>query len=277
MNIVIYDFEVFRYDWLVVFKDYTTKLYTMIHNDNEALKACINDETIYVGFNSKFYDQHIVRGICLDYDNAEVKALNDYLIHGGQGWQYPGFQNSFFHFNNVDVMDDMQKGLSLKAIEGHLGMNIKESEVDFNLDRPLTEEELKQTIFYCRHDVDATEQVFELRKGYFKNKIFLGKLSGLDEVKAMGMTNAKLTAAMLKASPKKYNDEREYKYPDNLKKEFIPQEVFDYFNRMYDPNLSDDEVFKNKLDLAIGDCKVRIGYGGIHGAIPNFEWREDAS
>jgi hypothetical protein len=31
----------------------------------------------------------------------------------------------------------------------------------------------------------------------------------------MGMTNAKLTAAMLKATPQKHDDERKYVYPES--------------------------------------------------------------
>ena len=166
-------------------------------------------------------------------------------------------------------------GLSLKAIEGHLGMDICETEVDFTLDRPLTKEELESTIFYCKHDVDATEKIIDLRKNYLQNKINIGKLAGLDEVKSMSMTNAKLTAAMLKARLIEHDDERAYQYPSNLRREYIPQEVFDFFDRMKDDSLSDKDVFTGKLNIAIGECPVTIGYGGIHGAIPNFIWKEN--
>mgnify|MGYP002335479326 FL=1 len=165
-------------------------------------------------------------------------------------------------------------GLSLKAIEGHLGMSVEESTVSFDIDRPLTEDEKKETLKYCIHDVDTTEKLVELRTDYLKNKINLGKMAGLDEIKAMGMTNAKLTAAMLKASPQPHNDERKYVYPDNLRKEFIPPEVFEFFDKMYDPSISDKDLFSGKLNLNIGECPVTLGYGGIHGAIPNFFWEE---
>ena len=168
----------------------------------------------------------------------------------------------------------MQMGLSLKAIEGHLGMSVEESTVSFDIDRPLTEDEKKETLKYCIHDVDTTEKLVELRTDYLKNKINLGKMAGLDEIKAMGMTNAKLTAAMLKASPQPHNDERKYVYPDNLRKEFIPPEVFEFFDKMYDPSISDKDLFSGKLNLNIGECPVTLGYGGIHGAIPNFFWEE---
>ena len=274
MEIIIYDCEVYKHDWLVVFKHKATSTYTVIHNDPEALQQAISDDCVYIGFNSKFYDQYIIKGICAGLTNAEIKQLNDFIIRGNQGWQYPALNGFYFQFNNVDIRDDMQQGLSLKAIEGHMRMSIEETEVDFNLDRPLTQEELESTIFYCKHDVDATEKLTELRKDYLKNKVQIGRLAGVADAKAMGMTNAKLTAAMLNASKKPHDDERRYTYPENLKREYIPQEVFDFFNKMYDPEISDKELFSGKLNLSIGECPVTIGYGGIHGPIPNLLWED---
>ena len=274
MKIVTYDCEVFSHDWIVVFKDKETGIFTVVHNDNEVLRSCISEDAIYIGFNSKHYDQYIIKGICADFSPQELKQLNDYIINGNQGWQYPLLNGFYFSFNNVDIRDDTQQGLSLKAIEGHMGISIQETEVDFNLDRPLTQEELDQTIFYCKHDVDATEKLTEIRKDYLKNKINLGRMAGLTDTKAMAMTNGKLTAAMLKATAQKHDDERQYVYPDNLRREYIPQEVFDFFDRMYDPNISDAEYFKSKLEISVGECPVTIGFGGIHGAIPNYFWSE---
>ena len=274
MRIITYDCEVFAHDWLVTFKDKETGNYTCIWNDNDALKMALSDDCIYIGFNSKHYDQYIIKAIAANLPPEEVKKVNDYIIGGGQGWQCPLLKDVYFQFNNVDIRDDTQQGLSLKAIEGHLGMSIKESSIPFDIGRPLDADERAETEFYCKHDVDTTEKLIDIRKDYLKNKINLGRLAGLDEIKAMGMTNAKLTAAMLKAKYQPHDDERQYKYPDNLRKEFIPQEVFDFFNRMYDETILDEELFKGKLELTIGECPVTIGFGGIHGAIPNYFWEE---
>lgn len=274
MRIITYDFEVFAYDWLVVLKDKETGIRTRIHNDSDALKMAISEDCIYVGFNSKHYDQFIMKAAAVGFSPQEIKQVNDFIIGGGQGWECPMLRDIYFAFNNVDVKDDMQMGLSLKAIEGHLGLSVKESSVPFDTDRPLTPEEIEETFFYCEHDVDTTERILDIRKDYFKNKINLGRLAGLSEVKAMGMTNAKLTAALLQASKKPHDDERKYVYPENLRKEFIPPEVFAFFDKMYDPSISDKDLFSGKLELSIGECPVTIGYGGIHGAIPNFIWEE---
>lgn len=277
MRIITYDCEVFAHEWLVVFKDKESGRYTRIWNDNDALCECISDDCIYIGFNSKHYDQFIIKAIVAGFTPEEVKQVNDYIIQGGQGWECPLLEDVYLRFNNVDIRDDMQVGLSLKAIEGHLGLPIQESNVSFDIDRPLTEAERRETEFYCDHDVDTTEMIVDLRKDYLKNKINLGKLAGISDVKAMSMTNAKLTAAVLKATPKKHDDERDYVYPNNLRREFIPQEVFDFFDRMKDKSIPDDELFKGKLEITIGECPVTLGFGGIHGAIPNFIWEENGS
>jgi hypothetical protein len=270
-----YDAEVFKHDNIVVFKDKETGEHTVFHNDNEGVRDFITDDGIECGFNTKGYDSAIIKAICAGFSPEEVKQVNDWIIGAGQSWQCPLLQGIYHRFNNVDIMDDMQMGLSLKAIEGHLGMSIEETEVDFNLDRPLTPEELALTIKYCKHDVDATEKVTDIRKNYLNNKVYLGGLKGIEPTKALAMTNAKLTAAYLDARREvEYNDEREYKYPENLRREYIPQEVFDFFDRLYDQNILDDELFKSKLNITVGECPVTLGFGGIHGAIPNFIWKE---
>lgn len=270
-----YDVETFSHDFIVGFKDKETGEYYHFHNDNEGVKDFITDNAIYCGFNSKGYDSHIQKAIVAGFSPEEVKEVNDWIIAGNQGWQCPLLDGVYYRFNNVDIMDDMQMGLSLKAIEGHLGMNIEETEVDFNIDRPLTQEEVARVIKYNKADLDATERVTDIRKDYLNNKIYLGGMKGISPTKSLAMTNAKLCASYLDARRTvEYDDEREYKYPDNLRREYIPQEVFDFFDRLYDYTIPADELFKSKLNIMVGDCPVTLGFGGIHGAIPFHQEEE---
>lgn len=271
MRVIIYDMETFRWDWIGVFLDMENEQFTVIHNDPGWLKEFISPDAIYIGFNSKHYDQFIIKAICNGADNEQIKELNDFIIGGNQGWEHPLIRGNYFTFNNVDIRDDMQKGLSLKAIEGHLGISVEETEVDFNLDRPLTPEEVERTVKYCKHDVETTAKLVKLRKGYLTSKMQVGRMVGLDDAKALSMTNAKLTAALLGAIPQEYDDERDYQYPENLHKEYIPQEVLTFFEKMHDESIPDDVLFKSKLNIKVGDCPCVIGYGGIHAAIPNYQ------
>lgn len=271
MRFIIYDIEVFAYDWVVVFKDILTGTRYIYHNENESVYDFMKENAeMFVGFNNKHYDNHIVKAIASDFSPEEVKKLNDYIIvYDGNGWEYPPLRDSRFWFSSYDLMDDCQQGLSLKAIEAHLGMDIEETEVDFDIDRPLTPDELEKTIKYCCHDVDATEKLFYIREDYMKNKLQLGRMSSISDERALYMTNAKLTATYLSAVAQQHNDERDYQYPSNLLKEYIPDEVFDFFNKMHDSSIPDEELFKGKYVSNIGSCTYTLGFGGIHGDCGN--------
>ena len=271
----IFDCEVFRYDWLFVFKEVESGNFTVIHNDNNAVKNFMTDDKLIAGFNNKYYDNHILKAVLCDADNALVKEINDFIIGGRNAWEHWFIKENRVYFDSFDLRDDMQDGLSLKAIEAHLGMDIEETEVDFNIDRPLTPQELERTIFYCKYDVDATEKLFHLRKNYLQNKLTLGRLKNIPDARSLYMTNAKLTAAYLEATPIPHNDERNYKFPDNLLMEYIPQEVIAFFSKLYDKTISDEQVFLCKYNFSIGDCQCALGFGGIHGAIPTY--REKAT
>lgn len=262
-----YDVEVFAHDWIVVLKDKETGEHLVFHNDNESVRYTISDEAIYCGFNTKHYDQYIIKAICAGYSPEEVKQVNDWIIGGGQGWQCPLLNGVYFRFNNVDIMDDVQRGLSLKAIEGHLGMSIEETEVDFNLDRPLTKEELELTIKYCKHDVDATEKLCEIRKDYLRTKLNLSGRANIDPVMALSSTNAKLTASMLGAVRKEWTDGRDYVYPPNLDLSVIPKEILDFFDTIHDMSIPDEVLFKTSLTIDIGEMPCKYAWGGVHGSL----------
>ena len=272
MNLWIYDTEVFAYDWLFVAKQPGEKERIIIHNDNEAVKRFIGTYPCLVGFNNKRYDQFIVRAILSGATPEDLKKLNDDIIlYEQNAWHNPFVGASGnVSLRHIDLMDDCMQGLSLKAIEAHLGMNIEESKVDFNLDRPLTSEELDEVTRYCCYDVDATEKLYFLRKNYLASKAKLARAGNLDVYDSLSRTNAQLTARYLGASKQDRYDERNYKYPDNLLKEYIPDEVFRFFDELHDPLIPDAEVFTHKLNISAGDCEVTLGYGGIHGAIPRY-------
>ena len=272
-DIFIFDCEVFVHDWLFVFKEIATGEYTVIHNDNDAVVAFMERNPFLGGFNNKHYDNFILKGVMCGLTPEQIKEINDLIIvEEVNGWDIPVLREYRVYFDSFDLMDDCQVGLSLKAIEAHLGIPIEETEVDFNITHRLSEKELQETIYYCKYDVDATEKLYHLRQAYLKNKVTLGKTRNLTDRQAMYMTNAKLTSVYLKAQKpeKPWNDERNYQYPEKLLRQYIPQEVFDFFDRMKDDRIPNDELFSSKLEIMVGVCPCTIAYGGIHGAIPTY-------
>lgn len=273
MKVYIFDCEVFAFDWLFVFKEYQGDDIAVIHNDNDAVKLFMSsvDDLVLCGFNNKHYDNFILSAVMSDASPEVIKDINDFIISGNEGWEHPFVQDNRVRFDNFDLMDDMQQGTSLKSIEAHLGMNIEETQVDFNIDRPLTTEELKLTIQYCKFDVQATEKLCEIRKDYLATKMKLGRMRNIPDEVSLACTNAKIVAKYLLAQRQEHNDGRDYVYPQNLDTSVIPQPILDFFNTIHDTSIPDDVLFKTSFDITIKNCPCKYAWGGVHGSLESYE------
>lgn len=265
---LFYDFEVFKEDWLVVVIDMTKRKEHVIINDPDALiklhKENINE--IWVGFNSRHYDQYIFKGILCGFD---PKRINDFIIvKGNPGWKF----SSMFRkipLNNYDVMNNIDRGL--KTFEGFMGNDIKESSVPFDIDRKLTQEEIEETVKYCRHDVQQTIEVFIQRKEDFEGHLGLVKMACEGKPLDMSLiskTKPQLTAIILEAYQKPHNDEFDIDFPSTMRIEKY-KAVVDWYlnpeNRCYEKDGK-----KAQLDIMIAGVPHQFGWGGVHGAIPQY-------
>lgn len=255
-----FDFEVFKHDWLVVIIDPTTRTETIIVNNSDELRSYYeaHKNEIWIGYNSRGYDQYILKGILLGFNPKEI---NDFIIvEGKKGWQF----SSLFRQVPMNTYDVFHRATDrgLKTHEAFMGHNIKESEVDFNIDRKLTAGEIAETIEYCRHDVEETIEVFLHRQSEFDARIGLIKLFNLP-LSYINQTDAQLTAIVLDARRQSHDDEFDIEFPDTLRVEKYKQVVEwykDWNNRDYSKSL--------KIDIA-GVPHI-FAWGGIHGARPQY-------
>jgi hypothetical protein len=285
LTVYIYDIEVFSDDWIVVFRNPEAENnHIVIHNDNYHLRAFLDQPDIIIGgFNNKWYDDWVVLTMILGGSNVEVKRHNDFIIGGGDPWAFPFIQFQKKPFQSFDLRDDIaDKSLSLKAVEGNLCLPIVESSVSFDIDRPLTPEELDEVIRYCKNDVDATVRLYKAREDYLTSKKVVGNIYGVPEAEALGQTNAKLSARVLNAKGVKRTDERDYRLPDCLDPNLIPEPILSFFMQIRDLSIPDTklfgtgkqgskgETFKCWLETSGGRCPVTYAWGGVHGAKPAF-------
>jgi len=240
-----------------------------------------SEDIVLGGFNNKHYDDWVILTMLLGGSNVEVKKHNDFIINGGNAWEFPFVSFKKRPFKSFDLRDDIvDKGISLKAIEGNLKMPIIECSIPFDLDSPLTPEELEIVIRYCKHDVDTTERLYEARKeNYIDAKILISDMYGVPKDEGIGLTNAKLCAKILGAKAKEYNDERDYVIPDNIDVSLIPKVVLDFFMQIRDKSIPDAKLFgsgkgskgmtlKLWIKTSYGSCPVTFAWGGVHGAKP---------
>lgn len=286
MRILIYDIEVFKYNWIVVFRNPEAEdNHIVIENNNYQLREFLAQPDIVIGgFNNKHYDDWILLTMINGGDNDRVKEHNDFIIGGANGWEYPFISFQKKPFKSFDLRDDIpDKGLSLKAIEGNLNLPVVESSVPFDIDRPLTDEELEEVIRYCKTDVDATVRLYQERAEYLKSKEIVGNMYGVPTEEALGLTNAKLSARVLGAKKVDRSDERDYEIPSNLDPELIPKQVLDFFLQIRDKSIPDTKLFGTGkqgskgmsldvwIETSVGRCPVTYAWGGVHGAKPAFK------
>lgn len=291
MKLYIYDIEVFSDDWIVVFRNPEAENnHIVIHNDNARLRAFLDQDDIVIGgFNNKHYDDWVVMTMLKGGSNVEVKRHNDFIIGGGNAWEFPFIQFQKRPFKSFDLRDDIaDPGISLKAIEGNLKLPIVESSVPFDIDRKLTPEELDEVIRYCKYDVDSTVRLYNERKeNYIDAKALISDMYGVPKEDGIGLTNAKLCARILGAKPKKFNDERDYVIPDNIDTDLIPKIVLDFFLQIRDKSIPDTKLFgagkgskgltlELMLKTSYGSCPVSYAWGGVHGAKPCVTVEETA-
>lgn len=271
---IFYDFEVFKHDWLAVFIDVTRKKEHVIINSPDELKALYeaNRRDIWVGFNNKHYDQYIMKGILLGLD---PKRINDWIIvEKREGWQFSSAFNKV-PMINYDVMPNPPVGL--KTMEGFLGSDIKESEVPFNIDRPLTPQEIEQTVFYCRHDVEETIKVFLQTADVFEAMHgIIQAFPDMVSLSNIGDSEARITAKVLGCRKQEFNDEFDFFFLPCLRLNKY-RYVQDWFEQKRKEALSLDLQNRSEydkktwyksqsLETLVAGIPHTFGFGGLHGA-----------
>lgn len=250
---LFYDFEVFKYDWLVVIADTSTNQFNVIINDPQLLVDFVDkNKDVWVGYNSNHYDQWIVSGIMKGRNAFEVsqKLIRDKI----SGWKQ-GLKPQII---NYDTMTDKSK--SLKQLEGYMGVDIHECPIPWNIQRPLTKEEIDQVIEYCKSDVMNTMRVFLENKSSFDALYGLIKEYDLP-LHYLSRTEAQLSAIILGADKKDHYDEMDITVIDTLKIEKYKHIVDWYHKKLF---------YVEQYNTHIMGVHHVFGIGGVHGAIPNY-------
>lgn len=288
---LFYDFEVTKFDWMVVAIDpeRIDKPYEII-NSPEDISSIYEQyrEDIWVGFNSRHYDQWILKGIltgCKPWD------INKHIIIDKQpGWSYSSLLRKI-PLINYDVMP---LNTSLKQLEGMQGHDIYESSIPFNIDRPLTADEIKEMIMYCRNDVHETMNVFAANISDFNALLWLVKEFQFP-LSYMSKTKAQISAEILECEPVSRSDEWDiYTLPclqlkdlnriltvKRKKKKDAPDESND--KKVVVIRSRPDQWFMNPeyqdyryyFECKIAGVDHQFGWGGIHGARKQYHYRCD--
>ena len=263
-SIISYDFEVFSKAkwWCVTFIDVNTNERTTIINNSKQLKEywSKHQTDIFIGYNNKGYDQWIMKAILLNQNPFKV---NDGITMEDKA-PYKLVKNyKSIQMINYDISDKIH---SLKQYEGFMGSMIKETDVPFDLDRPLTDEEIQQVIFYNIHDVEETIKVLKAKQGDFDSQKLLVEMYNLPLIK-LNDTKAQLSAYILGGVKQHSIDDEflyDYKLPLNVIQLNKYRYVLDWF---LNPR---NHTYKRSLVTMIAGVEHTYAFGGVHGAIKNY-------
>lgn len=291
---LIADYEIFKRDSLLgVLDTETDKIYQIwdVSKIKDFIRNHLNE--IWVGYNSENYDKILAHGMlrgkittperAFEISNAIIKSQDD---------DTPLFQT----LNKLGITDYYQSEIlmydllgdgaffSLKQLEGFLGMDIVESVVPFDLDRPLTDEEKRDVEKYNRADLYGTLERFKQRKNSFRTKMLLVKEFGLP-INYICKTNAKLTEAILLSQNKGINTRlrKNFQLCDLPVNWEVPElkTIYDFFiealkeleKHKWDTKKCDKK--KLSMDLDILGVTHTFALGGVHGGIKNYICRPE--
>jgi hypothetical protein len=255
MNL-FFDIECFKYDSFVVIKDEKRRM-KVFHDKNgfEGLGQFIKGHTL-IGYNNYFYDDHMIDAMLKGWSQQQIKDLNDRIIACEK-------QRPKNNFRSLDCFQQIDNSFpSLKKIQGNLSLNIYESAIPFDIDRPLTKEEWIESVNYCSNDVDSTILVYELRENsYFKPKASLVERVGKGE--KWNTTTLSANAILGNKTLPKWSDIRlnGKDFSDLSLLELVPEAVQEMF-RKADINAKGKDA---KVVIDMFNCKIEFGGGGLHG------------
>lgn len=171
-RLVMFDVEVFPNLFVVCWKyQGDSKVVRMVNPSPQEIEELMSMKL--VGFNCRRYDNHILYGRYMGYDNEQLYKLSQKLISGSPN----AYFGEAYNISYTDIFDFASKKQSLKKWQLELGIRHEESALPW--DKPVPESKWKQVVEYCVNDVEATDAVFEDRKGDFVARQILADLSGL--------------------------------------------------------------------------------------------------
>lgn len=204
--LVFFDLEVFPNLFVVCWKyqdaDTVVKMINPSPQDMEGLM-----KLKLVGFNNRRYDNHIIYGRFMGYDNKQLYELSQRLISGSKNAYFA----AAYGMSYTDVLDYSSKKQSLKKFEIELGL--PHMELDIPWDQDVPKELWPKVVEYCSNDVIATEATHDARSQDFVARQILAELSGL----SVNDPTSKHTAQIIFEGDK--NPQASFVYTD-LSKEF---------------------------------------------------------
>lgn len=196
---VFYDVEVFPNLLLINWKfEGDASMVRMINPSPQEVEELIRLPLI--GYNCRRYDNHILYGRMLGYNNQQIYELSKKIINNVPNAMF----GEAYNLSYADIYDYASVKQGLKKWQIELGIPHKELGLDW--DTPVPKEKWEEVALYCDNDVYSTEAVHVARKDDFIARQILAELSGL----SVNDTTQKHTAKIVFGDDRKAQDKFVY-------------------------------------------------------------------
>lgn len=266
---LFYDIEVFKYDALLVLKDINKKQVARFHNDFTGLDEFVRNYTL-VGYNNYHYDDYILTTM-LSFKKEDVvsacKILNDRIINAPRERPYKGALHKDIH--SLDCFQQIDGMTGLKRVEANMERAILETDVPFDIDRPLTPDEVELTFIYCDYDVDVTIDVYKIREStYFIPKSRLIARLPKEQWDKVYRYNTTTISTMLVLGDNKTTKwaslrlDAEGSLHNQKILDLVPPEVQEFWNNA-DP--FEEKPKQKNVKIKLHGMTYEFSLGGLHG------------
>ncbi len=263
IELILFDMEVYKYDWIAGFKIHNTGEYIQIHNNKAELELFLvkHSDSIYFTINGERYDDNILDAIL---KNKDPYMVSQFIISNKKdlrAWNLP--------ILTYDLSKQKTFYPSLKAFESNNGMSIEELPIAADFESRLTQDQLDILMKYNRHDLDATEiSMTQRMPESIMVKARLIKYFDLDFIKYMPRTKGSIIADGLGGRKKNF-----------------PHQAFSFdgiFSTLEIDNpdvrehLLTERFYDEDLIINIAGMTHHIKKGGIHAAKDGYYESKDA-
>ena len=224
-EIIFFDCEVFPNLFLVNWKirGEGKPVVRMINPKPQDIEELLNFNL--VGFNCRRYDNHMLYGCLMGYNNIQLYNLSQKIISGVKGCMF----GEAYNLSYTDVYDfaSAPNKQGLKKYEIQLGL--KHHELGLPWDQPVPEDMWIKVAEYCDDDVLATEAVFNYLENDWTARKILAKMA---DMSVNDSTNSLSTRIVF---GKNKNPQDQFNYRDMSKPVSYPLDIEDeYIDSFFD-------------------------------------------
>lgn len=282
----VFDLEVYKNYFLVMFKNVVTEKVSYLEMHNGVVSGDLTDriqlknfmeKIVSVGFNSSDYDMPMVAAFMKRFDNERLKEVSDHIVtKGDRHWQtIRKFKLGNYNFPHIDIKEPSPGVMTSLKIYGGRANAPKLQDLPIEPDATISKSQVKELREYCINDLDTTALLYSKIEKQIALRETLTEKYGVD---MCSKSDAQIAEAIVKqyleaegvTVTKRVEPVVPFKYRVPEWIEFKTPEFQEMLDRVkactFQANDKGSVVMPKELNKAVqyNGAKYKFGIGGLH-------------